>query len=57
MISVGVRELREDLSKLLQQVREQGEIIEITIRGEPVARVTPIKPAIRRDRKEVCRSR
>jgi prevent-host-death family protein len=43
MISVGVRELREDLSKLLQRVREEGETIEITVRGEPVARVIPMK--------------
>jgi prevent-host-death family protein len=43
MISVGVRELREDLSKLLQRVREEGETIEITVRGEPVARVVPLK--------------
>jgi prevent-host-death family protein len=43
MISVGVRELREDLSKLLQRVQEDGEVIEITVRGEPVARVIPIK--------------
>jgi prevent-host-death family protein len=43
MISVGVRELREDLSKLLQRVREEGEVIEITVRGEPVARLIPMK--------------
>jgi prevent-host-death family protein len=43
MISVGVRELREDLSKLLQRVREEGEVIEVTIHGEPVARVIPMK--------------
>lgn len=43
MISVGVRELREDLSKLLQKVRDEGETIEITVRGEPVARVVPMK--------------
>ncbi len=43
MITVGVRELREDLSKLLQRVREEGEVIEVTIHGEPVARVIPMK--------------
>lgn len=43
MISVGVRELREDLSKLLQRVREEGETIEITVRGEPIAKVVPVK--------------
>jgi prevent-host-death family protein len=43
MISVGVRELREDLSKYLQRVRDEGEVIEITVRGEPVARVIPMR--------------
>ena len=43
MISVGVRELREDLSKILQRVRDEGEVIEITIRGEAVARMVPMK--------------
>jgi prevent-host-death family protein len=47
MISVGVRELREDLSKLLQRVREDGEVIEITVRGEPVARVIPMRRQVR----------
>jgi hypothetical protein len=31
VISVGVRELREDLSKLLQRVRDDGEMIEIMV--------------------------
>lgn len=43
MISVGVRELREDLSKILQRVRDEGEVIEITLRGEAVARMIPLK--------------
>jgi len=43
MISVGVRELREDLSKYLQLVRDQGETLEITVRGETVARVIPAR--------------
>mgnify|MGYP000371384622 CR=1 FL=1 len=47
MISVGIRELREDLSKLIQRVREDGEIIEVTVRGEAVARVVPMKRKVR----------
>jgi prevent-host-death family protein len=43
MISVGVRELREDLSKWLQRVRDEGEIIEVTVRGEAVARLVPMR--------------
>jgi prevent-host-death family protein len=41
MITVGVRELREGLSKLLQRVRDEGATIEVTSRGEPIARVIP----------------
>ena len=41
MTSVGVRELRQRASALLRLV-EQGETIEITDRGRPVARLTPV---------------
>jgi prevent-host-death family protein len=41
MTSVGVRELRQRASELLRLV-EQGEIVEITDRGRPVARLTPL---------------
>ncbi len=40
MTSVGVRELRQRASELLRRV-EQGETIEITDRGRPVALLTP----------------
>jgi prevent-host-death family protein len=41
MTSVGVRELRQRASELLRLV-EQGEIVEITDRGRPVAQLTPM---------------
>jgi prevent-host-death family protein len=41
MTSVGVRELRQRASGLLRLV-EQGETVEITDRGRPVALLTPI---------------
>jgi prevent-host-death family protein len=41
MISVGVRELRQRASDLLRLVA-QGETIEITDRGRPVARLGPL---------------
>ena len=41
MKSVGVRELRQRASELLRLV-EQGETVEITDRGRPVARLTPL---------------
>jgi prevent-host-death family protein len=40
MTSVGVRELRQRASELLRLV-EQGETVEITDRGRPVALLTP----------------
>jgi prevent-host-death family protein len=41
MTSVGVRELRQRASELLRLV-EQGETVEITDRGRPVARLMPL---------------
>jgi prevent-host-death family protein len=41
MTSVGIRELRQQASALLRLV-EQGETVEITDRGRPVAHLTPI---------------
>ena len=41
MTSVGVRELRQRASELLRRV-EQGETIQVTDRGRPVAMLAPI---------------
>lgn len=41
MTSVGVRELRQRASALLRLV-EQGETVEITDRGRPVALLSPV---------------
>ncbi len=41
MIEVGVRELRNNLSRYLERVRE-GEEVLVTDRGSAVARVLPI---------------
>jgi prevent-host-death family protein len=41
MSSVGIRELRQRASELIRRV-EAGETIEITDRGRPVARLTPL---------------
>jgi prevent-host-death family protein len=41
MTRVGVRELRQRASELLRLV-EQGETIEVTDRGRPVALLTPM---------------
>ena len=43
MRRIGIRELRQDASKYLRLVKA-GETIEVTDRGEPVARLTPVPP-------------
>lgn len=42
MISVGVRELKEQTSQIIKQVREQGAMIEVTYHGQAVARIIPM---------------
>ena len=44
MVTVGIRELKQNTSKLLRRVREEGEIIEITYYGEVIARLVPVNP-------------
>ncbi|HET9659832.1 MAG TPA: type II toxin-antitoxin system prevent-host-death family antitoxin [Thermomicrobiales bacterium] len=41
MSSVGVRELKEQTSEIVRRVREDGETIDITYRGEVVATIEP----------------
>ena len=43
MESVGVRELKDRLSHYLRAVR-MGGIVEVTVRGKPVARLVPVSP-------------
>ncbi|CAN5499023.1 hypothetical protein BH23ACI1_BH23ACI1_17460 [soil metagenome] len=42
MRTAGVREARQDLTSLLEEVRKGREVV-ITERGRPVARLVPIK--------------
>jgi prevent-host-death family protein len=42
MRSIGVRELKENTSRILRRVREKGEEIQITYRGQVIARLTPV---------------
>lgn len=39
---VGIRQLRQNLSVYVKRVREEGRAYEVTERGEPVARLTPL---------------
>lgn len=41
MKTIGIRELRQNASRYLRDV-QSGETIEVTDRGEPVARLSPI---------------
>ena len=43
MRAVGVRELKQRASELVRLVREEGEEIDVTLRGEVVARLVPVK--------------
>lgn len=42
--SIGVRDLRARTSQILRRVREKGETIEITYRGQVIARIVPAIP-------------
>ncbi len=44
MVTVGVRQLKQETSKILRRVREEGQIIEITYHGEVIARLVPVAP-------------
>jgi prevent-host-death family protein len=43
MDRIGIRELRQKASEYIKRA-ERGETIELTDRGRPVARLTPIPP-------------
>jgi len=47
MRSAGIREARQNLSALLEEVREGREVV-LTDRGRPVARIVPLVPKSRR---------
>ncbi|MBA3401521.1 MAG: type II toxin-antitoxin system prevent-host-death family antitoxin [Actinobacteria bacterium] len=42
ILSIGIRELRQNASRYLRLVEERGEPIEITDRGRPVALLSPL---------------
>ncbi len=43
MQSVGVRELKTHTTEILRRVRENSEPVEVTYRGEVVARIVPAR--------------
>lgn len=43
MLSIGIRELKQKTSAILQRVRDKGEEVQVTYRGEVVARIVPVR--------------
>jgi prevent-host-death family protein len=50
MKTVGVRELKANISELLQSVYESGETVEVTRHGQVIARLVPPHHAQHMDR-------
>lgn len=46
MVTVGIRELKQQTSELIRRVRERGDEIYVTHRGKIVARIVPVLPEI-----------
>ena len=44
MVTVGVRELKQQASKLIRLVRETGSEVRVTHRGQVVALLIPVTP-------------
>jgi prevent-host-death family protein len=53
MVTVGLRELRQNASELVRRA-EAGEEIEITVSGRPGARLVPIRPHAWRAYEEIA---
>ena len=43
--SIGIRELRAKAGRVVRRVKQKREAIDITYRGEVVARLVPVEPA------------
>ena len=45
MVTVGIRELKQQASQLVRQVREEGNPVQITYHGKVVAMLIPVEQA------------
>lgn len=45
MVTVGIRELKQQASELVRKVREDGAEVQITYHGKVVALLVPVAPA------------
>ena len=53
MNKVGIRELKAQVSELVRHVREEGAVYEITVRGQPAARLVPVETSSPMSRTEI----
>jgi len=49
MITVGIRELKQQASELVRMVRETGKEVQVTFHGEVVALLIPVKRTQKKD--------
>jgi prevent-host-death family protein len=49
MVTVGIRELKQQASELVRMVRETGKEVQITYHGQVVALLIPVKRTHKRD--------
>ena len=49
MVTVGIRELKQQASELVRLVRETGNEVQVTYHGEVVALLIPVKPSKKGD--------
>ena len=49
MVTVGVRELKQQASELVRMVRETGKEVQVTYHGEVVALLIPVKRTPKKD--------
>ena len=50
MVTVGIRELKQQASELVRMVRETGQEVQVTYHGEVVALLIPVKPGKSNDK-------
>jgi prevent-host-death family protein len=46
MITIGIRELKQQTSEWIRRVRENGEQVQVTYHGKVVAILVPVNPTV-----------
>ncbi len=49
MVTVGIRELKQQASELVRMVRETGKEVQVTYHGQVVALLIPVKRTAKKD--------